>query len=118
MKKRYIAAIVFGAILALTGCDCLTCGGGTRQTAYPTLPINVYSGQSKTALFNANGAPNQVKTLGNNEEMWVYYTTYQRAGNGEIISYNTPTAGTLGQSCVVKVRLKDEYVTSIATSGC
>lgn len=119
MKKRYVAAVVFGAVLALMGCDCLTCGGRARRgPEYPVMPINAYSGQSKTALFNANGAPNQVETLGGNEEMWVYYTNYRPSGTGEMISYNTPSAGTSGMTCMVKVRLKDGYVTSVATSGC
>ena len=60
MKKRYIAAALLGAVLAVSGCECLTCGNNRRMAYYPAQGINAYQGQSVGSLFNTNGAPNSV----------------------------------------------------------
>ena len=85
MKKRYIAAALLGAVLAVSGCECLTCGNGARRAYYPVQGVNAYKGQSVTALFNTNGAPNTVKNLANGDIMWTYYTNYRPVGGGEMI---------------------------------
>lgn len=117
MKKRYIVAALLGAVLAVSGCECLTCGNASRRAYSQSQPINAYQGQSVSSLFNTNGAPNSVQNLANGDVMWIYYTNYRPLGGGELISYNNPPAGQAGTTCVVKVILRQDIVVSV-TSNC
>ncbi len=110
---KYWIALIVGAILGMGGCDCLTCRGRPAAPTYPTPGINAYQGQSMTSLFETNGAPNQVQKLADGSVMWIYYTTYQSAGRGEIISYNNTAPGT---TCTVKVLLRGEMVTDVSSN--
>ncbi len=117
MKKRYIAAALLGAVLAVSGCECLTCGGGAKRAYYPVQGINAYKGQSVSSLFDSNGAPNTVQNLANGDVLWIYYTNYRPVGGGELISYNNPPAGQAGTTCAVKVTLRNDVVVNV-NSNC
>ncbi len=117
MKKRYIFAALLGAVLAVSGCECLTCGNMSRRAYLQTQGITAYQGQSMTSLFNTNGAPNTVQNLANGDVVWIYYTNYRPLGGGELISYNNPPAGTAGSTCTVKVTLHNDVVSNVAQSG-
>lgn len=110
---RYWIALLAGAVLGIGGCECLTCGGGRAASVYPVQGINAYKGQSVTALFETNGAPNQVQTLADGSTVWTYYTTYRPAGNGEVIAYNNTASGT---TCVVKTVIRSDVVTNVQSN--
>ncbi len=118
MKKRYIAAAFLGAALALSGCECLTCGNGSSRAYYPVQGINAYKGQSVNSLFNTNGAPNTVRNLANGDVMWVYYTNYRPVGGGELISYNNLPAGQAGITCTVNVTISNDVVSNVQSVNC
>ena len=118
MKKRYIASALLGAVLAVSCCECLTCGNGARRAYYPVQGVNAYKGQSVTALFNTNGAPNTVKNLANGDIMWTYYTNYRPVGGGEMISYNNPPAGQAGTTCTVNVTISNDIVSNVQSVNC
>lgn len=110
---KYWIALIVGAILGMSGCDCLTCRGRAATPTYPTQGVNAYQGQSMTSLFETNGAPNQVQKFADGSVMWIYYTNYQSAGQGEIISFNNAATGT---TCAVKVMLQNETVTDVSSN--
>lgn len=116
MKKRYIAAVLVGAMLALSGCECLTCGNNTRGAYYPVQGISAHQGQSVSSLFNANGAPNKVENLANGDIVWIYYTNYRPVGGGELISYNNPPAGQAGTTCAVRVYIRNDAVANVVSN--
>lgn len=118
MKKKYIVAVLLGVMLALGGCECLTCGGGASRKAYQVQGINAYKGQSVTSLFNTNGAPNNVQNLANGDIMWIYYTNYRPVGGGEMISYDNPSASQAGSTCTVKVLIRNDVVANVMSSNC
>ena len=86
----YKWAVILGAILGI--CGCARDDIDNRSFAYQIEGINAYRGQDVSSLFDANGAPNAVKRLGNDQVMWVYYTNYRPVGGGELISYDNPSA--------------------------
>lgn len=110
---KYWIALLIGAVLGIGGCECLTCGGGKTATVYPVQGINAYKGQSVTALFETNGAPNQVQKLSDGSTVWTYYTTYLPLGMGEVISYNNTSAGI---TCSVKTVIKNDMVTEVQST--
>ena len=86
---RYWWAMLAGAVLGMSGCQWEQVTD--RRTAYyPLQGISTYKGQSVAELWDDNGAPNIVKNMDDGAVMWVYYTNYQPAGGGEIISYDNP----------------------------
>jgi NAD(P)-dependent dehydrogenase (short-subunit alcohol dehydrogenase family) len=72
--------------------------------------------QDVSELFDANGAPNAVKRLGNDQIMWVYYTNYRPVGGGELISYDNPPVNKACTSCMVRVVLEDDVVQQVFTN--
>lgn len=110
---RYWIALLVGAALGISGCECLTCSGRRAAPTYPQQGINAYRGQSMTSLFETNGAPNQVQKLADGGVMWIYYTNYQSAGKGEIISYNNASSGT---TCTVKIVLRNDMVDNVISN--
>ena len=95
-RKRYgrqgypaPAALCLALAVLTSGCH----WSRETETAYQIQGIYAYKGQSVADLWEANGAPNVVKNLGDNTVMWVYYTNYRPVGGGEIISYNMPAGG-------------------------
>ncbi|MBQ2883568.1 MAG: hypothetical protein IJE43_07355 [Alphaproteobacteria bacterium] len=107
-------AVILGAILGI--CGCARDDIDNRSFAYQIQGINAYRGQDVSSLFDANGAPNAVKRLGNDQVMWVYYTNYRPVGGGEMISYDNPPMGKTGTSCMVRVVLEDDVVQQVFTN--
>ena len=107
-------AVILGAILGI--CGCANDDIANRSFAYQIQGISAYKGQDVADLFEANGAPNAVKRLDNNQIMWIYYTNYRPVGGGEIISYDNPPANKLGTSCMVRIVLENDIVQQIFTN--
>ena len=106
--------MIIGAILGMMGCR--SDDIDNKNFAYQIQGINAYRGQDVASLFDANGAPNDVKKLDNNQVMWVYYTNYRPVGDGELISYDNPSENNMETSCAVRVILEDDEVVQVFTN--
>lgn len=109
---KYWWAILIGAALGLGGCQWQT----EKQATYQIQGIEAYRGQQVSDLFEANGAPNAVQNLSDGSIMWIYYTNYRPVGGGELITYNQPTNGQIGTSCLVKVILRQDLVDQVMSN--
>lgn len=113
---KYWWIVLAAAIFAMSGCQ----WSETTETSvtYPTQGITAYEGQSVSALFNDNGAPNTVQNLTDGSVIWTYYTNYQPVGGGELISYDMPTDAQAQTTCTVQVMIKNNTVTEVISSNC
>lgn len=111
---KYWWAVIIGAILGLNGCYWQRTTN--EKMSYQIQGINAYRGQTLSDLYDINGAPNAVKNLDSGAVMWVYYTNYRPVGGGELISYNQPTNGQIGTSCMVKVIIQNDIVQQVMSN--
>lgn len=110
----YKWAMLIGMLLGMCACQWKNITGSDRM--YKIQGIQTYRGQDVSQLFNYNGAPNSVKRLKNGKVMWIYYTNYRPVGEGEIISFNEPTASQIATSCVVKVIIYNNVVENVISN--
>jgi hypothetical protein len=113
MFRVYFLILI--SFLSLSGCQWWK--EQTEDTTYQIQGISAYKGQNAADLFNNNGAPNQVKQIGNNAVIWIYDTNYQPVGGGELISFNVPNnPAPNATNCQVKIVLVNNLVQQVISN--
>lgn len=109
--------IIFSLLLIAGLAGCQWYENKEDTTFYNEQGMNISQGMTTAQLMNMNGAPNMIQTLNDNTVIWIYYTSYQPLGQGEVITYGNmpppPTPNGDFRTCGVRVKIIKNIVDTI-----